>query len=107
METQTNWNPFKRTSKPEATAEATMDLVSPEDIRLLLETNVLAIVDYKELASVKFFEGEQTIVFEVKVVKSDLGKVIGKQGKTAQALRTILNCMAARARCRCVLEIVE
>jgi len=106
METQTSWNPFKRAtnSKPQ---ETTLDATTAEDIRTLLEANVLAIVDEKSSASVKFFEGDQTIVFEVKVSKTDIGKVIGKQGKTAQALRTILNCMSAKAKIRCVLEIVE
>ena len=51
--------------------------------------------------------GEQTTVLELKVAKEDLGKVIGKQGRTAQAMRTILNAAATKLRKRCVLEIIE
>jgi predicted RNA-binding protein YlqC (UPF0109 family) len=52
-------------------------------------------------------EGEQTTVLELKVDKSDLGKVIGKQGRTARALRTILNAASTKLRKRSVLEIIE
>lgn len=52
-------------------------------------------------------EGEQTTVIELKVDKSDLGKVIGKQGRTARALRTILNAASTKLRKRSVLEIIE
>jgi hypothetical protein len=51
--------------------------------------------------------GEQTTVIELKVDKSDLGKVIGKQGRTARALRTILNAASTKLRKRSVLEIIE
>lgn len=102
METQMNWNPFRRT---ENRSEADVDI--REDIRQLLEANILAIVDDRESASVKIVNGEQTTLFEVKVSPSDIGKVIGKQGKTAQALRTILSCVSSKAKIRCVLEIVE
>ncbi len=51
--------------------------------------------------------GEQTTVLELKVDKSDLGKVIGKQGRTARALRTILNGASTKLRKRSVLEIIE
>jgi predicted RNA-binding protein YlqC (UPF0109 family) len=51
--------------------------------------------------------GEQTTVVELKVAKQDLGKVIGKQGKTARAMRTILTAASAKVNKRSVLEIVE
>jgi predicted RNA-binding protein YlqC (UPF0109 family) len=51
--------------------------------------------------------GEQTTVIELKVDKTDLGKVIGKQGRTARALRTILNAASTKLRKRSVLEIIE
>ena len=51
--------------------------------------------------------GEKTTVLELKVAKDDLGKVIGKQGRTARAMRTILNATATKLRKRAVLEIVE
>jgi predicted RNA-binding protein YlqC (UPF0109 family) len=52
-------------------------------------------------------EGEQTTVIELKVAKEDLGKVIGKQGRTARAMRTILGAASAKVRKHCVLEIIE
>jgi predicted RNA-binding protein YlqC (UPF0109 family) len=52
-------------------------------------------------------EGEQTSVLELKVAKEDLGKVIGKQGRTARAIRTILGAASTKVRKRSVLEILE
>ena len=52
-------------------------------------------------------EGEQTSVIELKVAKEDLGKVIGKQGRTARAMRTILSAASTKIRKRSVLEILE
>jgi len=52
-------------------------------------------------------EGEQTSVLELKVAKEDLGKVIGKQGRTARAMRTILSAASTKIKKRSVLEIIE
>jgi predicted RNA-binding protein YlqC (UPF0109 family) len=52
-------------------------------------------------------EGEQTSVIELRVAKEDLGKVIGKQGRTARAMRTILSAASTKIRKRAVLEIIE
>jgi hypothetical protein len=52
-------------------------------------------------------EGERTSVVELRVAQSDLGKVIGKQGKTARAMRTILSAASAKLKKRSVLEIIE
>lgn len=52
-------------------------------------------------------EGEQTTVLELKVAKEDLGKVIGKQGRTARAMRTLLSAASTKAKKRVVLEILE
>jgi len=52
-------------------------------------------------------EGENASVFELKVAKEDLGRIIGKQGRTAKSIRTILNAAASRTNRRVVLEIVE
>ena len=52
-------------------------------------------------------EGEQTTVLELKVAKEDLGKVIGKQGRTARAMRTILSAASTKCKKRTVLEILE
>ena len=60
-----------------------------------------------EEVQVNEIEGEQTTVIELKVDKSDLGKVIGKQGRTARALRTILNAASTKLKKRSVLEIIE
>ena len=64
-------------------------------------------VDLPEEVSVTEIEGEQTSVIELKVAKEDLGKVIGKQGRTARAMRTILSAASTKIRKRAVLEIIE
>ena len=66
-----------------------------------------ALVDKPEEVVVTEIEGEQTSVIELKVAKEDLGKVIGKQGQNAKAIRTILNAASARDRRRSVLEIID
>lgn len=66
-----------------------------------------ALVDLPEKVEVNEIVGEQTTVIELKVDKSDLGKVIGKQGRTARALRTILNAASTKLKKRSVLEIIE
>jgi uncharacterized protein len=66
-----------------------------------------ALVDIPEDVKVNEIVGEQTTVIELKVDKSDLGKVIGKQGRTARALRTILNAASTKLKKRSVLEIIE
>lgn len=66
-----------------------------------------ALVDKPEEVTVTEIEGEQTSVIELKVAKEDLGKVIGKQGRTARAMRTILSAASTKIRKRSVLEIIE
>ncbi len=66
-----------------------------------------ALVDNPEEVSVTEVEGNQTSVLELKVAKEDLGKVIGKQGRTARAMRTILGAASAKIKKRTVLEIIE
>lgn len=66
-----------------------------------------ALVDHPEQVSVSEVEGNQTSVLELKVAKEDLGKVIGKQGRTARAMRTILSAASAKVKKRTVLEILE
>ncbi len=66
-----------------------------------------ALVDIPDEVKVTEIVGEQTTVIELKVDKSDLGKVIGKQGRTARALRTILNAASTKLKKRSVLEIIE
>ncbi len=66
-----------------------------------------ALVDHPERVNVTEVEGDQTTVLELKVAKEDIGKVIGKQGRTARAMRTILSAASAKTEKRAVLEIVE
>ncbi len=66
-----------------------------------------ALVDHPEAVEVSEVEGEQTSVIALKVAKDDLGKVIGKQGRTARAMRTILSAASTKIRKRSVLEIIE
>jgi predicted RNA-binding protein YlqC (UPF0109 family) len=66
-----------------------------------------SLVDSPEEVGVTEIEGEQTSVIELKVAKDDLGKVIGKQGRTARAMRTILSAASTKINKRSVLEIIE
>lgn len=77
------------------------------ELKTLIEFVSKALVDMPDQVEVHEVEGEQTTVIELKVDKSDLGKVIGKQGRTARALRTILNAASTKLRKRSVLEIIE
>ena len=63
--------------------------------------------DNPDKVEVSEVQGEQTSVIELRVSKEDLGKVIGKQGKTAKAMRTILSAASAKVHKRTVLEIIE
>jgi len=66
-----------------------------------------ALVDSPEEVEVMEVEGERTSVIELKVAKKDLGKIIGKQGRTARAIRTILSAASTKINKRSVLEILE
>ena len=68
---------------------------------------VKAMVDQPDQVSVTEIEGSHTNVLELSVAKSDLGKVIGRQGRNAQAIRTVLNAAAGKSSKRYILEIVE
>jgi predicted RNA-binding protein YlqC (UPF0109 family) len=73
----------------------------------LVEFVARALVDEPDEVSVSEIEGEMSSVIELKVAKADLGKVIGKQGRTARAMRTVLGAAAIRLNKRAALEIVE
>ena len=73
----------------------------------LIERIVRALVDNPEEVMVTAIEGNQATVLELKVAKEDLGKIIGKQGRTAKSLRTIIGAASGKERKRVVLEIVE
>lgn len=81
--------------------------VEEKDMSELIAYMVRFLVDHPEAVEVKEIDGEQTQVLELKVAKEDMGKVIGKQGRTARALRTILAAASARLSKRSVLEILE
>ncbi len=77
------------------------------NMKALVELIAKSLVDMPEEVSVGEVVGERTAVFELRVAKSDIGKVIGKQGNTARAMRTILSAAGAKLNKRCVLEILE
>ncbi|ABB37899.1 hypothetical protein Dde_1098 [Oleidesulfovibrio alaskensis G20] len=76
-------------------------------LKELVEYIARSLVDKPDEVVVTEVEGEQTSVLELKVAKEDLGKVIGKQGRTARAIRTILGAASTKVRKRSVLEILE
>ena len=76
-------------------------------MRELVEHMARALVDDSNAVQVREVEGERVTVIELRVAPGDLGKVIGKQGRTARAMRTILNANATKLKKRAVLEIVE
>ncbi len=73
----------------------------------LVERIARALVDKPDEVVVTAIQGNQATVLELKVAKEDLGKIIGKQGRTARSLRTIIGAASAKERKRVVLEIVE
>lgn len=76
-------------------------------MRDLIKYIAEALVDFPEQVEVNEVVGNQTSVLELKVAKEDLGKIIGKQGRTARAMRTILSAASAKIKKRTVLEIIE
>ena len=73
----------------------------------LIEYVVKALVDHPDDLRIAEIEGERTIVFELRCHPEDVGKVIGKSGKTVGAIRTLLSTVAARQNRRAMLEVVE
>lgn len=79
----------------------------PTSLRDLVDFMARALVDNPDEVEVNEVVGEQTTVVELSVSKEDLGKVIGKQGRTAKSMRTILNAASTKLQKRSVLEIME
>ncbi len=77
------------------------------EMKELIEYIAKVLVDNPEEVKVTELEGRQTSVIELRVAKEDLGKVIGKQGRTARAMRTILGAASTKIKKRSVLEILE
>ena len=73
----------------------------------LIEYMSKALVDNPDQVEVREIEGEQSSVVELRVSREDLGKVIGKQGRTARAMRTILSAASTKLKKRAVLDIIE
>ena len=89
-----------------------MDLFNKKSVEVVTMKDLIkyiaqSLVDNPDLVEVSEVLGEQTSVIELKVAKEDLGKVIGKQGRTAKAMRTILSAASTKLRKRAVLEIIE
>ena len=81
--------------------------VEGKEMKELVEYVAKLLVDHPDLVKVMEVEGDRTSVVELNVSKEDLGKVIGKHGKTARAMRTILSAASAKHRKRTILEIIE
>lgn len=73
----------------------------------LVEYMVKALVDHPENVEIKEIEGEKSTILELRVTKEDIGKVIGKHGRIARSIRTILNASATKTGKRIVLEILD
>ena len=72
----------------------------------ILETIIRNLVDNKDAIEIKELSGEQSVVFEVKVAESDMGKVIGKQGKIAGSIRTVMKAAASKEGKRVSVEFI-
>jgi uncharacterized protein len=77
------------------------------ELKALIEMIVKALVDKPDAVVLRETDGEKTTVIEIRVAPDDLGKVIGKQGRTARSMRTILTAAGTKLGKRCVLEILE
>ncbi|MCD5383298.1 KH domain-containing protein [candidate division WOR-3 bacterium] len=77
------------------------------DLKEVIKLMAKALVDQSDKVSVSEIDGERTVVYELRVDKSELGKVIGKDGKTARAMRTIITAASMKVGKRAVLEILE
>lgn len=76
-------------------------------LKSLVEYIAKSLVDHPDQVNVNEVEGEKTTILELSVAEDDLGKIIGKHGRTARAMRTVVNAAASKDRKRAVLEILE
>ena len=72
----------------------------------ILETIILNLVDNKDAVEINEVEGEKSIIFEVKVAESDMGRVIGKQGRLAQSIRTVIKSVAGKEHKKVSVEFI-
>jgi len=82
-------------------------MVGDMGMKELVECIVKSLVDLPEQVVINQVNGERTVVLELQVAKEDLGKIIGRQGRTAKAMRTILSAASVKIKKRVVLEIME
>ncbi len=73
----------------------------------ILETIIKNLVDNCEQVEIKETENEKNIIFEVKVSKEDMGKIIGRQGKIAQSIRTVMKAVASKNNKKVIVEFIE
>jgi uncharacterized protein len=78
-----------------------------DELKALIEVMAKALVDKPDAVTVRETDGEKTTILELRVAPDELGKVIGKQGRTARSMRTILTAVGTKIGKRCVLEILE
>ena len=72
----------------------------------ILETIILNLVDDKNSVEIKEIDGEKTIIFEVKVAQGEMGKIIGKQGRLAKSIRTVMKAVATKEQKRISVEFI-
>ena len=72
----------------------------------IIESIILNLVDNKEAVEINELQGEKSIVYEIKVAESDMGKVIGKQGRLAKAIRTVVKAVATKEQKRVTIEFI-
>jgi hypothetical protein len=97
----------ENSEQPPATPEEVTQDTSVSELKEFVEFIAKSLVDYPEQVEVRRIDGEKTMVFELKLNKSDIGKIIGKNGRTIRAIRTLLTTTAAKHGQRAVLEILE
>ena len=88
-------------------SEKTAQILMEVHMKALIELMAKSLVDKPQEVSVNEVGGEKTALFELRVAASDIGKVVGKQGNTARAMRTILSASGTKIGKRCVLEILD
>ena len=72
----------------------------------ILETIILSLVDNKDAVQINELDGEKSVVFEVKVAEEDMGKIIGRQGKIAQSIRTVMRAVANKKDKKVTVEFI-
>ena len=73
----------------------------------IIEAIILNLVDDKDSVEINELQGEKSIVFEVKVSEADMGKVIGKQGRIAKSIRTVMKAIASKDKKRITIEFID